>query len=676
MSNLTGIKLKLKNPHLQDLEWLEEQISKIPESKITSNVVDTAEKVRVLPSTSPFPGKYSFRKSPYMYEIAMNLSPQSAVEIINIAKMGQGGATAGSSENLILFKIAEDPGPVLAMVPTNEYLKKWDETRLMPMIDASGLKGKLKSSYKKNSQHGGGGDAIGRKSWVGGKLDIITFAQLNQLRNQSYQIIIIDDAEELVMTSQRGSGQGNVKKVAFIRSNSFTGRRKILDISTPISLMNSHIWKEFLKGTQKYYYINCTECGFSQRLEWQYLKYTKNEHNHVIEDSVYYECQNPDCDHHLKEEEKPDFLMCKELGGTAKWVAHNAEKAEPLTESYQFSALYAMPGFDSWYQLAKEWVQAQNNPEDMQAFYNLRLGLPFDDRADAPPATICHSLKGTYKRGTIPNTEEGSVIFSVLACDVQAGNKRDGKWVKNKEARIEASLWGYGLNGRSWLIDHYIISGETTDHRSGSFKKLKEMIIKDVFPIPPERIFIDSGYQTDQVRQFCNGGDNIHPIMGGSTYKKGYFSKTELAGFQSGSGLPLVSYELNTTPIKTSIYNSLKLSIDPLTGDYPQGYRMFPTDIEGKFFDQLVAETPVIEEKNGRKVIKYVAHGANETLDTTCYAECAKLSYIHDISILNGQEASNHQKFWEWAINEKGFYKVTPHELAIKQQNLHRILYN
>lgn len=674
MSNFKG--LKLKSPDLQDLEWLENELEALPKSRITSNIVETAEKYRVLPATSPFPGKYKFARSSYMYEIAMELSPQSANEIINICKAGQMGATAGSSENLILFKIAEDPGPVLAMVPTNEFLKKWDETRLMTMIESSGFKDKLKSSYKKSSQHGGKGDAVGRKSWPGGKLDIITFAQLNQLRNQSYQIILIEDAEELVMTTQKGGGQGDVKKVAFVRSMTFSGRRKILDISTPISLMNSHIWREFEKGDQRYYYINCPCCGHSQRLEWEHLKYAKNEHGHVIEDSVYYECQNKECGYHLKEEEKPDFLLCEELGGTAKWIPHNPEKAEPLTRSYQFSALYAGPGFDTWYQLAKEWVEAQGDPEAMQAFYNLRLGLPYDDMTDAPQVAVCHSFKGQYKRSTIPGGRESGVIFATMGVDVQAGNKRDGKWVKGKESRIEASLWGYGLNGRSWLIDHYIITGDVADWRSGAYAKFKKMIVHDLFPITPVRIFMDSGYQTDQVRLFCNGGLNIFPIMGGSSYKKGYFTRNELTGFQDGTGMPLASYELNTTPSKTAIYNSFKLSVDPLTNMYPHGYRMFPNDIEGRYFDQLVSEIPTRENKNGRKVLKYVQHGANETLDCACYAELAKLSYIHDISIKNGEEATNHIKFWEWAVNDKGFYSISEHDLNVKRQKLHKILYN
>lgn len=670
--------LKLKNkPHIQDLEWLEDQLDALPRSKITSNVVETAERVRILPQTSPFPGKYRFKRSSYMYEIAMEMSPQSQTEIINIAKAGQMGATAGSSENLILFKISEDPGPVLAMVPTNEFLKKWDETRLMPMIDSSGLKHKLKSSYKKNTQHGGGGDAVGRKSWVGGKLDIITFAQLNQLRNQSYQIILIEDAEELVMTSQKGGGQGDVKKVAFVRSMTFSGRRKILDISTPIYRENSHIWREFLKGDQRYYYINCPKCGHSQRLIWEHLKYQVDENNHVIEDSVYYECQGENCDYHLKEEEKPDFLLCEELGGTAKWIPHNTEKAEPLTKSYQFSALYAGPGFDTWYQLAKEWVQAQGDAEALQAFVNLRLGEPFSDATEAPPAESCHILMGSYKRGQLPSLDEGTPLFSMIGADVQAGNKRDGVWVKGKEPRIEASLWGFGLNNRKWLLDHYIIYGETTDWRSGAFAKFREMIVKEVFPIHPVKIFIDAGHQTEQVKKFCNGSGTVAPVMGNGRIRVdgNNFRKLELTQYQSGLGTPLPFYELRNNPLKRQLYNDLGLRQDPLTMEYPHGYMMFPHDLESKYFDQLTSERPVKVFENGNfKYFKWEGHGANETFDCALYAFQAKDIYIYEQSLLNGEEASNESLFWKWRQQEFGIPKPTPLELIKKHKKLLEIL--
>jgi phage terminase large subunit GpA-like protein len=666
--------LKIKRPHLQDLEWLEKQLLSLPTTKITSNVVETAERIRVLPKTSPFPGKYKFAKSSYMYEIAMVLSPQDVTEIVNICKAGQMGATAGSTENLILFKIAEDPGPVLCMVPTNEFLKKWDETRLGPMIDSSGLK--LKSSYKKNSQHGGNGDAIGRKSWVGGKLDIITFAQLNQLRNQSYQIICIEDAEELVLTAQKGGGQGNVKKVAFIRSMTFSGRRKILDISTPIYKDNSHIWTEFLKGDQRYYYIECPDCGHSQRLIWKHLKYNKDEHGHVIEDSVYYECQDKNCNYHIKEEQKPDFLLCEELGGTAKWIPHNVDKAEPLTKSYQFSAMYAGPGFDTWYQLAKEFVSALNDSEEMQAFVNLRLGEPFSDYSEAPPAETCHILKGTYKKGQLPSQKEGTPLFTMLGADVQAGNKRDGKWVKGKESRIEASLWGYGLNDREWLIDHYIIYGDVTDYRSGAFAKFKKMIKKDVFPIAPTMTFIDSRHQTDQVKKFCNRGLNIFPVMGIGKTRKGVFNKIDLSGYQSGNGGPLPLYELNNNSLKRDLYNTLGLRQDPMTEEYPAGYMMFPHDLEAKYFEQLTTERPISVIKHGKHDhYEWDAGGrSNETFDCALYAKQAKNVFMYERSIANEEETTNEREFWKWAYNYFGIPKVTMIELAEKHARLWEIL--
>lgn len=669
--------LKIKKPHLLDLEWLEKKIDTLPKEKVTSNIVDVCEKVRVMPANSPYPGRFSYRRTPYMHEIAMELSPQSPTEFVTIQKGAQLGATTGSTEAMLLFKIAQDPGNVLFMVPSGEFLKKMDSTRIMPMIEASGLKDKLKSSYKKNSNHGGRGDAVGRKSFIGGKLDIITFAQLNQLRNQSYSHIAIEDAEELVLTSQKGGGQGDVKKVAIARTTAYAGRRKILDVSTPILAENSHIHSEFLKGDRRRYYIPCPSCGHMQTLEWKNLKYQVDEHNHVIEESVYYECQGEYCDFKIKNEHKSDFLLCEAYGGKAEWRPHNTEKAEPLHRSYQFSTLYSPVGMTTWYDLAVEWVAAQGDAEALQAFVNLRLGEPFSDYSEAPPASSLHILKGSYKRGTLPKPDEGNIIFTMLGCDVQQGNKRNGEWIKGKQARIEASLWAYGLNNREWLIDHYIINGDTSDWRSGAFAKLREMILKQVFPVHPVKIFIDSRYQTDQVKQFCNGGLNIFPIMGEAKIKGADFRKIDLTGFQSGTGGILPLYELKNNNLKRTVYNRLGLRKDELTGKYPPGYMMFPVDLESRYFEQLTAERPVPVLKNGRiHHYEWDSGGrSNETFDCKLYANQARNIYAYETSILAGEETTNESEFWKHAEKNHGYPNPSPAELLKKQKMLHEILY-
>lgn len=644
-----------------DYNYLISAIKSLPDKKVLSNLVDCAEKHRVFPRNSPFPGKQKFAKTPYMIEPAVELSPQSDTEEVVIAKCGQGGATAGATEPLILFKILEDPGPVLAITANDELAKTWSEDRLDPMFESSGAIKKFKSTIKKNTQHGGKGSTALKKSWPGGRLDIKTYGKISQIRQISYQIVILEEEEENYNTAQKGQKQGKFRDIAYARTRAYRGRRKILRISTPLMLQTSEIWPAFLAGDQRYFYVPCPECGHLQHLEWKNIKYIKNEHDIVDPESVYYECQGEGCEFHILNEHKTEILKTKEYGGTAEWRPHNPVKARPKTKSYTFNALYVPPGMDTWSDLAQQWVDAQGDPEKLQVFINLNLAQPFDDYSEAPPAETLHVLKGTYKRGTLPDEVEGSPIFAMLGCDVQAGNKRGGEWVPGKEARIEADLWGFGLNNRSWLLEKYIIKGEVSDYRSGAFAKFKKMIVDQIFPIQPIKIFIDSRFMTDEVRKFCDRSSNIFPIMGEGKAAKGqYFRKVDLQGYQTSYGSPLPMYELNTGPIKRRIYNSLAIRKDPMPGSgYPAGYRMFPIDIEHKYFMQLTSERPTAVIKNGKHHhYDWIAHGANESLDCAVYAEEAKEVFIYETSITFGAEASDYRAFWDWAFRKYGLQVV------------------
>lgn len=643
-------------PELIDLELLEKTITELPTKKLTETIPEYSEKIRIFPEGSPFPGKHRFLRTPYAYEIAMELSPQSSTEFLNIEKAAQMGLTANTTESLILFKVGCDPGDILIMCPTEQFIKKWDESRIMPMLEASGLTNKLKSTYKRNSQHGGNGNTSGKKTWPGGRLDMLTFSQVNQLRNQSYSHLIFEDAEERVSAIKRGVKQGNFKKVAIARTMAYQGRRKILDISTPLILEGSTIHPAFLEGDQRYYYIKCPVCGHQQRLIWKNLKYITDDNKKIIKESVYYECEKNGCK--ILEIYKSDFLLCEELGGTAKWIPHNKEKAADKTKSWQISALYAGNGMVDWPTLAQEFVDAQGDPESLQTFINLRLGEPFADYSDSVPAEVLHLLSGGYKRGTLPSKKEGQVLYTMMGCDVQAGSQRNGEWIPGKEPRIEASLWGFGLKNRMWLIDHYVIKGATTDYRSGAFKTFREMIIKKEFPIMPQKIFMDSRYQTDEVKKFCNGSTNIFPIMGEAriTEKGIIFRKIDLPNYRSADGSPLALYELKTGGIKRRIFNRFGLRQDPLTGDYPDGYMMFPHDIEHRFFEQMTAERPIPLIKNGTKIgYTWDAGGrSNEAFDCCIYAIFANEVFMYEISLAAGESATNERSFWQWAFNKFG----------------------
>lgn len=633
-----------------DLRYLLRKIRSLPKSKVTSNIVETAEKIRVFPKGSPFPGPQRYSRTPYMIEPAMELSPSSDTEEVVIMKASQMGATAGSTEPLILFKIAEDPGPVLAITANDELAKTWNDERLDPMLEEAGLISKLSTKITKGTQHGGKGNTSSSKTWPGGRLDIKTYGKISQIRQISYQVCILEEEEETINAAQRGVKQGKFIEIARARTRAYKGRRKILRVSTPLIKQTSVIYPAFMEGDQRYYYVPCVKCGELQRLVWSNLKYETTESKKVIVDSVHYECKH--CKHKILDTDKSKFLKDISEGGKCQWIPHNKENGKTGVKSYQFSALYAGPGFETWADLAQMWVNAQGDPEILQTFINLQLGEPFEDYADRPPAELLHSLKGMYFQNKLPSEDEGIPFFTTLGCDVQAGNRRGDEWIK--KPRIEGSLYGHGPNNRTWLIAHYIIEGNTNDYTSGAFKKLKEKIIKKDFPMMPVKVFIDSRYQTDEVNKFCNGSSNVFPIMGHPYISKNegsrYFREVEIKEFTSADMTPLKMYELSTNIMKRRLYNKLALRRDSLTGEFPHGYMMFPIDMTQKYFDQLTAERPITKNVNGRMRITFDAGGRpNEAMDCFVYAELAKEVYIYEVSIAAGEESANDARFWDWA---------------------------
>lgn len=630
--------------------YIFKKMRSLPKKKVTANIVDVAEKIRIFPKGSPFPGPQRYSRTPYMIEPAMELSPSSDTEEVVIMKASQMGATAGSTEPLILFKIAEDPGPILAITANDELAKTWNDERLDPMLEEAGLINKLSTKISKGTQHGGKGNTSTSKTWPGGRLDIKTYGKISQIRQISYQVCILEEEEETINAAQRGVKQGKFIEVARARTRAYKGRRKILRVSTPLIKQTSVIYPAFMEGDQRYYYVPCVECGELQRLVWANLKYQTSETKKVIVDSVYYECEH--CQHKILDSDKSKFLIDISQGGKCQWVPHNKENGKTGVKSYQFSALYAGPGFETWADLAQMWVNAQGDPEVLQTFVNLQLGEPFEDYADRPAAELLHSLKGMYFEDKLPMGGEGKPFFTTLGCDVQAGNRRGDEWIK--KPRIEASLYGHGPNNRTWLIAHYIIEGNVNDYTSGAFKKLKEKIVKKDFPMMPVKVFIDSRHQTDEVNKFCNGSSNVFPIMGHPYIAKNegskYFKAVEIKEFSSADLTPLKMYELSTNIMKRRLYNKLALRRDAVTGEYPHGYMMFPIDMTQKYFDQLTAERPVTKNVNGRMRITFDAGGrANEALDCFVYAELAKEVYIYEISIAAGEESANEARFWEWA---------------------------
>lgn len=555
-----------------------------------------------------------------MDEILYELSPKSPTEIIALMKAAQiAGSTA--AENRILFEIAEDPGPLLYVTATDDLAREWGEKRLEPLIELAGLRHKIKATTGKHGKRATGNRTKSKTYAGGGMIFATSYNKTGTLRMQSFRTVIMDEIDGAKHTV---NNEGDPRKIAEARTSAYSGRKKILILSTPLIDRTSKIKKAYKDGDQRKYFIPCPFCGHMQKLELRHLKYEVDKYNIIKENSVYYECQNKDCDGKILNGHKLEMLK------KGEWRPENLH-AKKNYKSYHISALYAPVGMVTWFDLCQEFIDAQENPEELQNFVNLRLGETYDDEggSTAPEWNEVLALRDNYKRASIP---EG-VLCVTMACDVQ-------------KDRIEAEICGHGESGRTWSIDYLEFPGSTEEAHSGAFKRLRNAILEKKFPVMPSIIVIDAGYNTSIVNEFCRNSNSIFPLMGEKYIKNKMFVEKVLPEFGNQR-----FFRICTDKYKANLYSRLKLRKD-LEGNYPKFYQAFPWDYPDKYFKMLVAEKRISIIKNGQivsyKWIKKNQGAKNESLDCRIYNYAAIDIFATYICNTYELEKLDYRFFWRY----------------------------
>lgn len=150
------------------------------------------------------------------------------------------------------------------------------------------------------------------------------------------------------------------------RSRTFT-RRKFFYVSTPTIGGRSEIDLRFENSDQRFYQVPCPHCQHYQVLEFQHLKWDKDNPK-----SVRYQCTN--CHEPIYNWQKTEMLK------NGKWVA----TAESDIVGFHLNALYSPVGWYSWEEIVKDWLAAQKNTNKLKAFMNTVLGEPWKEKGDAP----------------------------------------------------------------------------------------------------------------------------------------------------------------------------------------------------------------------------------------------------------------------------------------------------
>lgn len=585
------------------------------------------ERSRILPSSvSNIPGPMSFSIVPYMREIVDCLDINSTVRDVSFMKGVQVGYTTAVLEGGIFYYMGKvGSAPVMYITSTGVKLTERFVNNIIPMFHQSGLWELIKTSDEGNRRKSGiAGHTI---QWAGGGYLVgVTSGSASSLKSSSVRILLKDELDTWPTLIE----DGDPDAVSDDRVAAFGDSAKIFRGSTPTLENGSRIYKSYLRGDQRKYFVLCLKCSFPQYLRWYNVGDTGvvggfhwdyDDEKQLIRDSVRYVCI--DCGHEHYEHDKTD-LFSTEKG--AHWKA--TQSAPEGVRSYLLPALYSPVGMRSWASCVESWLKGWDpfnkrvkDVKALQVFYNNILGEPFKSKGDPLQLRKVSKHRRNYSAGIVPNSyAEQYAVSKILFLTCQ---------VDIHDLNIAVSIMGWTHGARCFVIDYFRLKADgkvkCTDPQSWVWDRLKEIIDGSYDDGQGNsynilKCFIDAGYVGEGVesaaKEFC---------------KRDYYKTRAIFGRMPNNGAPknfretktadtIFEYLINVDVYKHRAFNALSYDWDPAGGPQPQYHFNCPATIDDKQLKELVAEYPVESvDTGGRSVIKWKRVGNNELLDLFVY---------------------------------------------------------
>jgi len=456
-----------------------------PPEKIS--VTECAEKYRILPASNNEGGAYRSARTPFAVEI-MNAFDDPECEGLYIIGSAQWSKTT-IIENIIAKIILYGLGNILAVFPTLDFARRFSRLRLDPMIeDSPEIKKKVSKRKSRDSAN-----TLLSKLYYGGMLNMVGGNSPGGLRGFNAPFIIGDDIDAIEMGSTK---EGDFLDRAERAAETYEGSRKYIYASTPTRHGSSRIWNYYIKGSQERWEVPCPECNEYQLLEIDQLTWDidKDAFGNKILGTDDFKSAKIACIHCgclINESERQKIIL------KGKWVALKPNQKKH--RSFFFNR-FTSP-FSSLENIAEAYAGAQVDPEKLETFTNLYLGLPYkpDTIEEISEFELMNRLEH-YLDPTKPYEVPNQVLFLICSVDVQGD-------------RLEAEVWGYGMHFEKWIINRFKFVGDpkTPKHLPKSpWKELEKLLLnkftrKDGVQLGILGAAIDSSFLSDEVYGFCRG---------------------------------------------------------------------------------------------------------------------------------------------------------------------------
>ncbi|MHC1758315.1 MAG: terminase gpA endonuclease subunit [Negativicutes bacterium] len=505
-----------------------------------------------------------------------------------ILVFGSQGSKTEILINITGYATDQDPGPMLIVYPEDGTAEFASEARIQPMIlSVPALKNKFdqRGSEKLELKFDDVFIALNGANSPS-KLSSKPIRYLIRDEIDKYKKWTGDEASPLDLTEER--------------TKTFPHNRKIVDASTP-TLTTGNIWTAYQGADKKMkYHVPCPHCGTMQPLIFKQIKWPQDMADiKMVRDLAWYECAH--CQGVIEDQHKTLMLA----GG--KWICENVPPARVRSIAYHVSSIYSP--FVTFGEMAYKFLKSKDYPEKLMNFINSWLAEPWEAKATQMRSDIVMTKALAYPRGRVHE------LAQLLTCGVD---------VQLNHFWFTVRAWGPDL--ASWLVDY---------GRVETWAAVEDVINRNYVTEQGEikqinLACLDSGFNTDEVYQFCakNPGVCI-PTKGSSRPMRSRYSITVL---DKGVGAGLRLYVFDTSQYKDFIAG--RLSIAP---GAPGAWHVC-ADTERYYADQVCSEQKVeVKDKKGRVSTEWQligSHMANHMLDcennATVAAEIMGVRYLRE----------------------------------------------
>ena len=544
------------------------------------SVAEWANSERWLTSEdSSEPGRYSTDRTPYIVEPLNVLGPDGDCSEVILMFASQTAKT-NAMLTFIGYVMSEDPGPIMAVMPTLDLAKAWSKDRLDPMLKATPcLQGLVADARSRDS-----GNQTLAKRFRGGSLTITGANSPAALSSRPIRYLLMDEVDRFPASAGH---EGSPESLAAKRTISFSANRKILRISSPTDKTTSSIAKHYATSDQRSFWVPCPFCGEFQVLRWARVSWSDDE-----PEAAHYRCCG--CEGLIPHYRKAWML------GQGEWRAANPGAR---VAGFWLSQLYSP--FASWGDTAVEFLAAKHGgPETLRVFINTGLAEVWDDERTTNDVT---------ENLLLARREIFTADVPAEACVLTAG-------VDVQDDRIECEVVGWAPGDENWSVDYRVFLGDPSG--PNVWAELDTYLLSPWQHEGGARLNIlatcvdSGGHNTQAVYRFAAAryGRRVFAIRGVSGAIP-IWSKKPSKG-QSNHNV----WGVGVDSAKASVMAWLSVPEAGLPG-----YCHFPMQRDSEYFSQLLSEFLKTEYKAGRPSRTWVRKTgrAAEALDCRVYALAA-----------------------------------------------------